>query len=55
LWAGYGEIKDKEYLLETKARNLEFEFLLGKVNYIMAYPDSFLRVSYDFVGRIRES
>ena len=39
---GYGEIEDKEYLLGTKARNLEFELLLAKVNDIRTCPDSFL-------------
>ena len=43
---GYGEIKNKEFLLETKAEKLEFELLVARVSYIMMWKDSFLRVSY---------
>lgn len=52
---GCGEIK--EYLLGTKAEKLEFELLKVKVNYMMFYPDSFLRVSYyyDETGWIAEN
>ncbi len=45
---GYGEIIEKEHLLGTKARQLDVELLLSTIDYIMFFPDSFLRVSYHY-------
>ena len=53
---GYGELIEKEYLLGTQARPIESQFVESIINYIMMYPDSFLRVShyYDEIGRWAE-
>ena len=54
---GYGELIEKEWLLGTQARPINFLLLNSRVNYIMSYPDSFLRVSYSYdeFGQFAES
>lgn len=45
---GYGELIEKEYLLGTQARPINYQLLDSRMNYIMLHPDSFLRVSYSY-------
>ncbi len=43
---GYGEIKNKEYLLETKATKMEVQLLNARIDYIMHNPTSYLKVIF---------